>query len=160
VHLAPPRDHRVRRVHLQRALDDRHLLDLRRESHTGWGRKHGGHGRGRFGLDTFGIGEDTGQQVTIEYKALPTATRTAPPTWLDPLELIEKLCVLEPPPGPTCCAPNGNLTGSLFRQILRRIQRPCDTRPVRAISLGRERFRFQKALKNRKDSPTHDLTVS
>jgi hypothetical protein len=31
-------------------------------------------------LDTFGIGEDTGQQVTIEYKALPTATRTAPPT--------------------------------------------------------------------------------
>jgi hypothetical protein len=55
---------------------------------------------------------------------------------------------------------NGNLTGSLFRQILRRIQRPCDTRPIRAISLGRERFRFQKALENRKDSPTHDLTVS
>jgi arylsulfatase len=25
--------------------------------------------RDRFGIDTFGIGEDTGQPVTIEYKA-------------------------------------------------------------------------------------------
>jgi hypothetical protein len=30
-------------------------------------------------MDTFGVGEDTGHPVTIEYKALPTATRTAPP---------------------------------------------------------------------------------
>ena len=62
-----------------------------------------------FGIDTFGIGEDTGQPVTIEYKApwpwsvdrerrgqllcsLPHrhADGTAP-AWLDPLELIEKL---------------------------------------------------------------------
>ncbi len=54
--------------------------------------------------------------------------------------------------------PNYEVDDTLFRQILGCIQRPCDIRAAQAISLSGDRF--QKALANGKDSPTHDLTVS
>ena len=54
--------------------------------------------------------------------------------------------------------PNSEVDDALFRQILRCIQRSGDIRAAQAISLSWDRF--QKALANSKDSPTHDLTVS